>query len=81
MRGLPATFVSMAMIVMTCETALYTIALMLDAPGLAGEGNGPFQLVNVGVSLAVVIVEIALFAALAAGSVGRTWQCLRRSSA
>jgi hypothetical protein len=76
-----ATFVSMAMIMMTCATALYTIALMLDAPGLASEGNGPFQLVNVGVSLIVVIVGMALFAALAAGSVGRTWRCLRRSSA
>lgn len=72
-----ASFVSMAMVVMTCATALYTIVLALDAPGLAGEGNGPLQLVSVGVSLVIVTVGMALFAMLAASSVGRTWRCLR----
>jgi hypothetical protein len=76
-----ATFVSMAMIAMACATALYTIALMLDAPGLTGEGNGPFQLVSVGVSLVIVTVAMTLFAALAVSSVGRTWRCVRRSPA
>jgi hypothetical protein len=75
-----ATFVSTAMIVMTCATALYTIVLTLDAPSLAGEGNGPFQLVSVDFSLVIVTVGMALFAALAASSVGRTWRSLRRTA-
>jgi hypothetical protein len=62
---------------MTCATALYTIVLALDAPGLAGEGNGPFQLVSVGVSMVIVTVGMGLFAVLAASSVGRTWRCLQ----
>jgi hypothetical protein len=76
-----ATLVTAAMIVMTCATALYTLALVLDAPGLAGEGDGPFQLMSVGLSLVIATVGMALFAALAAGSVGRTWGRLRRGPA
>ncbi len=76
-----ATFVAVAMLTITCATALYTITLVLDAPGLAGEGNGPFQLLSVGVSLVIVTAGMALLAALAASSVGRTWRRLQRSPA
>lgn len=76
-----ATFTAAAMVVIACATALYTIALVLDAPSLAGAGNGPYQLVGVGVSLGVVTVVMALLAALAASGLRRTLGGLRRDVA
>lgn len=76
-----ATLVAAAMIAIACATALYTIALVLDAPGLAGTGNGPYELVSVGASLVVLTVGMALLAMFAAISVGRTWRCVRREPA
>src|ERR1700739_100710 len=72
-----ATLVAVAMVVITCATALYLIALVLDAPDLVGEGNGPLQPLSVGASLGVVTVGMVPLTALAGISVKRAWRSWR----
>jgi hypothetical protein len=48
-----ATVVVLAMAGIALGTATYLVALAHDAPGLAGQGNGPLRLLSVGASLAI----------------------------
>jgi hypothetical protein len=68
-----ATLVAGAMVAIALAAALYTIALLLDAPTLAGAGNGPFQLVSTGVSLVAEVVAMAGLGLVALSSTRRAW--------
>ncbi len=68
--------VTVAMIAMTLATALYTIALPVDASGLAGAPNGPLQLTSVSISLVLQLVVMAIAGALAAITTRRGWQAI-----
>ena len=50
-----ATAVTLGMVGIAIATAVYLAALLRDAPALAGQGNGPLELLSVGASLAVVL--------------------------
>lgn len=55
-------------------TAVYLAALAHDAPGLAGQGNGPLELLSVGASLAIqlaVMVVVLVPAGIGAARVRR----------
>ena len=41
-------------------TAIYLLALAHDAPGLAGHGNGPLELLSVAASLAVQLAVMVV---------------------
>jgi hypothetical protein len=65
------------MLAITLATAVYAVALPLDAPTLAGEPNGPLQLISVGVSLVVQLIAMSAFGALAMISTRRAWAAVR----
>ncbi len=67
------TFVTVAMSAITLAATLYAVALFADASSLAATGNGPFQLVSVGVSVIVQLLVMALASTLAATSTRRGW--------
>jgi hypothetical protein len=68
--------VTVAMAAITLAAMLYAIALFADASSLAASGNGPFQLVSVGVSLIVQLLVMVLTATLAATSTQRGWRAV-----
>jgi hypothetical protein len=85
-RGLVAalacgTLVSAAMALIAAATALYVAALTLDASALAAEGNGPFGVLSVGVSIGFQLVVMLAAASLASVSTRRGWAALRSSAA
>ncbi len=57
-----ATLVALGMVGIVLATAVYLLALLHEAPGLAGQGNGPLELVSVAASLGI---ELAVMSALA----------------
>jgi hypothetical protein len=65
--------VTAAMFAIGTSTALYAITLSVDAPKLAGAGNGPLHPTSVAVALALQSVVMALAAVLAATSMRRGW--------
>lgn len=58
-----AAVVVLGMVGIAVATAIYLAALLHDAPGLAGQGNGPLELVSVAASLGI---QLAVMAAVAA---------------
>lgn len=70
------TLVTVAMAAIALAAMLYATALFADASSLAASGNGPFQLVSVGVSLIVQLVVMVLTATLAATSTQRGWRAV-----
>jgi hypothetical protein len=72
-----ATLVAGAMVAIALAAALYAIALQLDAPALAGAGNGPFQLVSTGASLIAEAVAMAALGLVALVSTRRSWLGMR----
>jgi hypothetical protein len=70
------TLVTVAMSAITLAATLYAVALFADAPSLAASGNGPFQLVSVGVSLVAQLLVMVLSATLAATSTRRGWNAV-----
>jgi hypothetical protein len=66
-----AMVVVLGMIGIALATAVYLVALLHDAPGLAGEGNGPLELASVAASLGIQLAVMALVAAVAVVSAGR----------
>jgi hypothetical protein len=66
-----AALVSRAMAAMTVATALYAVALPIDAARLASSGNGPLQALTVSASLIVQVVVMAIAAALALATTRR----------
>jgi hypothetical protein len=67
-----ATLVALGMVGIAVATAVYLIALLREAPGLAGQGNGPLELVSVAASLGIQLAVMAAVAAPAALSAVRT---------
>ena len=55
-------------------TAIYAIALTLDASQLAGQPNGPFQLLTMTASLILQLVVMVGASALAAIATRRGWR-------
>lgn len=70
------TLVTAAMVAITLAASLYVIALLTDASSLAASGNGPFQLVSVGVSLVLQLLVMVLAATLAATTTRRGWRAV-----
>ena len=68
------TLVTAAMVAITLATAVYAIALPVDASGLAGAPNGPLQAVSVSASLVLEVVVMALAATLASTATRRGWR-------
>jgi uncharacterized membrane protein len=68
------TIVTVAMMAIAAATAVYAIALPLDASRLAGEPNGPFQLLSTTASLIVQLVVMAGASVLAAIATRRGWR-------
>jgi hypothetical protein len=65
---------SAAMAAIALATALYAIALPLDASHLAGTPNGPLQLVSTGASLVALLIVMVLAATLASTTTRRGWR-------
>ena len=62
-----AALIAVAMVGIALASAVYLVALLADAPSLAGQGNGG-GLISVGASLGVVLAVIALAAAAGSAS-------------
>ena len=69
------------MALMALATTLYVVSLAVDASGLAAEGNGPFGVPSVGVSIAIQLAIMLAAAGLASLSTRRGWRALRSSAA
>ena len=70
------TLVTAAMAAMTLATALYAIALLVDASQLTGASNGPLQLVSTGPSLVAQLIVMVLAAMLASTTTRRGWRAV-----
>jgi hypothetical protein len=70
------TLVTGAMALMALATALYTLVLSVDAPGLAAAANGPFGAISVGVSLAFQLAVMLTAAGLASVTTRRGWRAM-----
>ncbi len=68
------TLVSGAMAAMAFATALYAIALPIDASNLAGAPNGPLGAISTDVSLAAQLIVMLLAATLAVTTTRRGWR-------
>ncbi len=69
-----ATLVALGMVGIVVATAVYLVALVHEAPGFAGQSNGPLGLVSVATSLGIelaVMAAITVPAALSAIRAGR----------
>ena len=75
------TLVSAAMALIAVATALYVAALTLDASALAAEGNGPFGVLSVAVSIGFQLIVMLAAASLASVSTRRGWAALRSGAA
>ena len=69
-----ATVVTIAMLLIAAATALYAIALAADASALAAQGNGPFGLLSVTVSLILTTVVMVAAGLLATTATARGWR-------
>ena len=69
-----ATVVTIAMLLIAATTALYAIALAADASALAAQGNGPFGLLSVTVSLILTTVVMVAAGLLATTATARGWR-------
>jgi hypothetical protein len=68
------TTVTGAMLAIAAATAVYAIALSIDASRVAGESNGPYQLLSVAASLILQVIVMVAAAALATIAVRRGWR-------
>jgi hypothetical protein len=55
-----AGLVVLGMVGIALATAVYLVALLHDAPGLAGQGNGPLELLSVAASLCIQLAVMAV---------------------
>jgi hypothetical protein len=72
------TLVTIAMLAITLATAVYAIALIIDASSLAAEPNGPFQLLSVTASLIVQVIVMTAATVLALITTRRGWPARRQ---
>jgi hypothetical protein len=75
------TLVSAAMIAMALATAIYTIALPLDASALAGTPNGPLGATPTSVSLIEQLIVMVIAGVLALTTTRRGWRALGQAGA
>ena len=68
------TTVTLAMLAIAAATALYAIALSVDASHLAGAPNGPFQVLSVTSSLILQLIVMMIAGALAFLATTRAWR-------
>ncbi len=68
------TTVTGARLAVAAATAVYAVALSIDASRLAAASNGPYQLLTVTASLILQVIVMALAGALAAIAVRRGWR-------
>lgn len=68
------TLVTVAMVAIGTATAVYAIALLVDASHLADSANGPFQVLSTGASLIIEAIVMMLTAALATTTSRRGWR-------
>ncbi len=73
-----ATLVSATMVAIALATAVYAVALPLDASALAGAPNGPLQAISTNVSLVVQLIVMAIAGGLAVTTTRRGWRAVRR---
>ncbi|MDQ6810392.1 MAG: hypothetical protein M3Z95_00650 [Actinomycetota bacterium] len=73
---LGAALLTILLALMTAATALYGIAIAVDAPGLAAEANGPLGLVSTVAALAILVVLMTAITGLAALTSARGLQAL-----
>lgn len=66
--------VTAAMTLIALATAIYAVALAVDAPPLAATPNGPFQALSTTASLIVTVIVMGLAALLAVISTRRSWR-------
>lgn len=69
-----ATTVTGAMLAIALATAVFAIALSIDASRVAAESNGPYQLLSVTTSLVLQVIVMLLAGALATIAVRRGWR-------
>ncbi len=74
------TVVAAVMVATTAATAVYAIALALDASALSSAPNGPLGATSTGASLIEQVVVMALAAAGASVTVRRGWRATRQLS-
>lgn len=74
------TLVTAAMVAMALATALYAVALQLDAPRLAAIPNGPLGTTSTAFALLVQVVVMAIAGALATIATLRGWRGVKRSA-
>lgn len=74
------TLVTVAMALMALATALYIVALAVNASSLAAEDNGPFGVPSVGISIGIQLLVMLTAASLAAISTRRGWLALVASA-
>ena len=70
------TLVTAAMAAMALATALYAIALLVDASQLTGASNGPLQAMSTGVSLVAQLIVMVLATTLASTTTRRGWRAV-----
>jgi hypothetical protein len=68
------TVVTVAMVAIAAATAIYAVALAADASPLAGESNGPFQVLSVTTSLIIQVAVMVGAAVLAVTTTLRGWR-------
>ncbi len=73
--------VTAAMVAIAIATAIYTIALSVDASALAGEPNGPLQATSVSVSLIQQSIVMVIAGVLATITTRRGWRALGKPDA
>ena len=71
------TAVTLCMLVITAATGAYLLALVLDTPALAAEGNGPGQLISAAASVSIVFAGMLALGAMATLSAVRGVRALR----
>ena len=70
------TLVTGAMVLIALATALYMVALVVSASSLAGQGNGPFGVPSVAISIGIQLIVMLGAASLATVSARRGWLAL-----
>ncbi len=71
-----ANVVVVGMVGISLATALYLVALLHDAPGLAGQGNGPLELASVALSLGIQLAVMVAVAVPALLGASRAWRAV-----
>jgi hypothetical protein len=74
-----AVVLTAALVSMTSASAVYAVAVTVDAPSLATAATGPFGLISTTIALSIVVVLMALISALAATTSLRGLRALGRS--